>query len=156
MSRVVDGVRFLGHKPWFAAAARKLVWFDRWARQLTGGRFSPVGDIVLPTLLIVTTGAVTGRPRSQPLAYLRDGDDYIVVGSNWGQEHHPAWSGNLLAHPDARVVLDGTSVDVRAELVTGEPRRTLWARLEEVWPAFRTYEKRAAGREIRLFRLVPR
>jgi len=156
MSRIVDGVRSLGDKLWFAAVLRRLVWFDRWAREVTMGRFSPVGDVVLPTLLIVTTGSRTGRRRSQPLAYVSDGDDYVVVGSNWGQQHHPAWSGNLLANPDACVVLDGTAVEVRAHLVTGDERRALWSRFEEVWPAFRTYEQRAAGREIRMFRLAPR
>jgi len=30
------------------------------------------------------------------------GDDFVVVGSNWGQAHHPAWSGNLLADPTQR------------------------------------------------------
>jgi deazaflavin-dependent oxidoreductase (nitroreductase family) len=84
-----------------------------------------------------------------------DGADFVVAGSNWGQPRHPGWSANLLAHPDATVVLDGRSVPVRARLVNGSERAALWGRLEEVWPAFATYEQRAAGRKIRLFRLVP-
>jgi deazaflavin-dependent oxidoreductase (nitroreductase family) len=154
MARLASLIRALGHRPSFATVVRRLVWLDRRLRLWTNGRFTPVGDRVLPTLLITTTGRKSGQPRSQPLAYALDGEDFVVIASNWGQRHHPAWSGNLLANPSATVAVRGGLVTVRAELTSGAERARLWAKLEEFWPAFRTYEQRAAGRDIRVFRLV--
>jgi hypothetical protein len=53
----------------------------------------------LPALLLATTGAKSGQRRVQPLVYVRDGRDFAIVGTNFGQTHHPAWTANLLAHP---------------------------------------------------------
>jgi len=78
----------------------------------------------------------------------------VVIGSNWGQAQHPAWSGNLLADPAATVTLDGRRIPVRASLATGAERDRLLALALEVWPAYATYIERA-GREIRIFRLAP-
>jgi deazaflavin-dependent oxidoreductase (nitroreductase family) len=107
----------------------------------------------LPTLLITTTGRRSGQPRTQPLLYVTDGDALVVVGSNWGQQYHPAWSANLLADPSATVNVDGEDIPVRASLVDGAERDRLWRLLREKWPAYRAYEQRAADREIRIFRL---
>jgi deazaflavin-dependent oxidoreductase (nitroreductase family) len=78
-----------------------------------------------------------------------------VIASNWGQAHHPGWSANLLAHPDATVTLRGRTVAVRARLVAGPERERLRGRLLEIWPAYATYEQRAAERQLRTFRLEP-
>jgi deazaflavin-dependent oxidoreductase (nitroreductase family) len=142
---------------WFAAFARRLVPLDRWVFQRAGGRFSVLGaGWLVPTLVLTTTGRRSGRPRHQPLVYIRDGDDFVVIGSNWGQDHHPAWSTNLLANPDASVLVDGRHVQVRAELVAGEQRQAMLARFVNLWPAYRAYVARASGRDIRHFRLTPR
>jgi len=61
----------------------------------------------LPVLLLTPTGARTGAKRTQPLLYLREGDDLVVIGSNWGQAHNPAWYYNLRANPYAEVALSG-------------------------------------------------
>jgi len=57
----------------------------------------------LPSLLLVTTGARSGQPRTSPLIYMRDSESFVVVGTNFGQSHHPAWTANLLAHPRAAI-----------------------------------------------------
>jgi len=108
----------------------------------------------LPALLITTTGRKTGLPRTQPLLYVIDGGSYVVVGSNWGQAHHPAWSANLLALPSARVTLGDREFDVRAALVDGDERNRLWQSMERVWPGYTAYAERAEGRQIRVFRLT--
>jgi deazaflavin-dependent oxidoreductase (nitroreductase family) len=153
MPRIVSLVRSAGHRPWFGVVGRRFVWLDRRLRLWSKGRFTPA-DRVIPTLLLTTTGRKSGRPRPQPLAFIPDGDDFIIVGSNWGQRHHPAWSGNLLANPAATVLVDGVLVPVHARIVSGQERARLWARLEQAWPAFRTYQQRVGAREIRMFRLV--
>ncbi|GAB3872288.1 hypothetical protein GCM10027610_137470 [Dactylosporangium cerinum] len=92
----------LGHRPWFAAAARRVVRLDRWLQRRSKGRIVPINAAGVNTLLLTTTGRRSGQPRSQPLLFVRDGGDFIVIGSNWGQAHHPAWTSNLLADPAAR------------------------------------------------------
>jgi deazaflavin-dependent oxidoreductase (nitroreductase family) len=106
-------------------------------------------------MLLTTTGRTSGLPRTQLLLYAIDGDGYIVVGSNWGQAHHPAWSANLLAQPAARVTLGERELDVHATLAAGAERDRLWQRVQRVWPAYTSYAERADGREIRIFRLRP-
>lgn len=155
MSRYTDLVRRLGTRRWFAALGRRLSPVDRRLYQLTRGRWSVIGRSSLPTLLLTTTGRTSGLPRTQPLLYAGDGDAYIVVGSNWGQAHHPAWSANLLAQPAARVTLGDREFDVRAALVAGAERDRLWPLMEKIWPGYTAYAERAEGRPIRIFRLTP-
>jgi deazaflavin-dependent oxidoreductase (nitroreductase family) len=155
MSRYTALVRRLGNQRWFAALGRRLAPLDRRLYRLTRGRWSVIGRHQLPTLLITTTGRKSGLPRTQPLLYATDGDGYIVVGSNWGQPHHPAWSTNLLAQPVARITLGDRELDVRAGLTTGSERDRLWELVQQVWPGYAGYAERAEGRQIRIFRLVP-
>lgn len=51
-------------------------------------------------LLLHTTGAKTGQPRTNTLSYARDGANYLVVASNGGANRYPAWYHNVKAHPD--------------------------------------------------------
>lgn len=145
--------RRLGHHRWFGAVARLLVPADRLVGRLTRGRVVALG--LVPSLVITTTGRRSGRPRSNPLLYVPDRDGYVVIGSNWGQPHQPAWALNLLAEPRAEVTVGGCRVPVRADLATGAERERLWQLLVTEWPAYRTYVRRAGGREIRIFRLAP-
>ena len=97
--------RRLGHQKWFAATMRLLVPADRLVGRLTQGRVVAFG--LVPSLVLTTTGRRSGKPRSNPLLYVPDGDAYVVIGSNWGQPHQPAWSLNLLAQPAAEVDVKG-------------------------------------------------
>jgi deazaflavin-dependent oxidoreductase (nitroreductase family) len=145
--------RRLGHQKWFAAAMRPLVPADRLIGRLTKGRVVALG--LVPSLVLTSTGRRSGKPRSNPLLYVPDGDAYVVIGSNWGQQRQPAWSFNLIAEPAAEVDVRGRRIPVRADLITGAERERLFARLVDEWPAYRTYVERAGDREIPVFRLVP-
>ncbi len=146
---------WLGHQPWFAAVGRRLVPVDRALQRITKGRIDKLGRRSLPTLLLTTVGSKSGLPRTVPLLYAADGDSYVVTASNWGQQHHPAWSGNLLANPEASVEIGGRKIPVRAGLAEGDERARLWSAVTAVWPAYDTYETRS-GRHIRVFLLTPR
>jgi deazaflavin-dependent oxidoreductase (nitroreductase family) len=149
-------IRSLGHRRWFAVAGRTLVPIDRWLQRRTGGRVTILGRSALPTLLLTTQGRKSGLPRTVPLIYAPDGDGFIVTASNWGQQKHPAWSGNLLAASGATVALSGgREVAVRAVLAEGAERDRVWPLVTEVWPAYDTYVERAGGRAIRVFVLLP-
>lgn len=54
--------------------------------RLTGGRAVATG---YPTLLLTTTGRRTGRQRTVPLVYVRDGEAYAVCAAYAGSERHP-------------------------------------------------------------------
>jgi deazaflavin-dependent oxidoreductase (nitroreductase family) len=153
MSVLARLARRLGHHGWFAAAARPLVPADRWLGRLTRGRLVALG--LAPSLIITTTGRRSGRSRCNPLLYVRDGDAYAVVGSNWGQGRHPDWALNLLADPRATVAVQGRVIAVRARVVTGPERDRLWRLLGRQWPAYETYARRAGSRDLLVFRLEP-
>jgi deazaflavin-dependent oxidoreductase (nitroreductase family) len=153
MSVLGSLTRRLGHHRWFGAAARVVVPADRLVGRLTRGRVVALG--LIPSLILTTTGRRSGQPRRNPVLYVPDGDAFVVIGSNWGQAHHPAWALNLLAEPAATVTVKGASIPVRARLVTGAERDRLWRLLVAEWPAYETYVRRAGGRAIRIFRLEP-
>jgi deazaflavin-dependent oxidoreductase (nitroreductase family) len=150
---ITEMIQRLGHRVWFARVARRLVPADRLVGRLTRGRVVALG--LMPSLVITTTGRRSGLPRDNPLLYVRDGEAYVVVGSNWGQPHQPAWALNLLADPHATVTVRGRVRPVRARLVGGAERDRLWRLLVARWPAYETYARRAADRDIKLFRLEP-
>ena len=116
---------------------------------------NPLSGLLVPSLVLHTTGAKSGLPRETALMYCPDGADMLVTGSNFARDTHPAWTGNLLRHPDAAVTVRGRRVHVRATLVPAPECEATWRKLERNWPGYREYE-RTAGRELRIFRLTPR
>jgi deazaflavin-dependent oxidoreductase (nitroreductase family) len=128
---------------------------DRLVHRLTGGR-AMLSSLLLPGLVLTTTGARSGLPRTTPLVCLaEDSGSWLVVGSNFGRSAHPAWTATLLAHPEARISLCGTDIPVRARLLAGAERTEAWHRVREFWPPYEVYQARIP-RRIRLFRLTPR
>ncbi|WP_078323904.1 nitroreductase/quinone reductase family protein [Mycobacteroides salmoniphilum] len=129
---------------------RKLTPLDRAVMERTGGRYTVLGPLGLSTLLLTTTGRKSGQPRVSPLLYLHDGDRIALVGSNFGQEKHPAWTANLLADPHAKVTLAGQTIDVVATLAQGAERDDYYRRFEAMLEVYSAYKGRT-GREIRVF-----
>src|SRR5512143_1354082 len=75
---------------WFLA--RALHHLDRTALRLSRGRFSLASVVTgMPVVIVTTVGAKSGLPRSLPLAAIPDGDNVILIASNYGQKRHPAW-----------------------------------------------------------------
>jgi deazaflavin-dependent oxidoreductase (nitroreductase family) len=127
---------------------------DSWVARRTGGRLVTFGLRELPTFLLTTIGRRSGQPRTVPLLYLPLGDQFVVVGSNFGGESHPAWSANLLAHPKAEVNVRGRPIPVTARLVEDDEREELMKRLRELWPAYDKYAQ-WSQRTLRVFLLTP-
>ncbi|MDM7830793.1 nitroreductase/quinone reductase family protein [Cellulomonas edaphi] len=146
--------RRLGRTRWFARLGRAVSGFDRRLQKRTGGRWSVLGRPTLPQLILTTTGRRSGQPREAVLLYAAVGADWVVIGSNWGQEHHPAWSLNLLEHPAATVTLAGVATPVTAHLADTDERARLMPILLEVWPGYDDYAARS-GRDLRVFVLRP-
>lgn len=130
---------------------------DKAVRRVTGGRVTSAAQAFLPTLVLRSTGARSGLEREHTLVYVRDADGHLLlVGTNFGGDTHPAWTFNLLAHPDATVEVDGRVERVTAERVTADEMPALWPRFDRVYAGFASYRERIGDtREIRMFRLRP-
>ena len=145
---------------WFAATRpgswtiRTLMPLDRRILVRSNGRRTVLGPIGAPVMLLETTGRKSGRPRVSPLLFARDGDSVVVVGSNFGQEHHPAWTGNLLADPAAVAVVGGRRIPVTATLLEGEEAEAAYRKMVDITAVYSTYRGRT-DRRIRVFRLTP-
>lgn len=133
---------------------RKLTPLDRKVMVKSSGRYTVLGPIGVPNLLLETTGRKSRVKRLSPLLFARDGDSIIVVGSNFGQEHHPAWTANLMANPAATVKLGGKTIPVTAQLLAGTEADEAYRKMTEVANAYSVYRGRTA-RAIRVFRLTP-
>ncbi|GGK72280.1 hypothetical protein GCM10010094_36630 [Streptomyces flaveus] len=140
----------------FARIAPRVVpALDRAVHRLTRGKVLLSAQL-LPGVILTARGAKSGLPRRTPLACMPESDGtWILIGSNFGRTDHPAWTANLLAHPDAEINWKGRDISVTAHLLRGEERDTVWKALLDFWPPYATYQARVA-REIRLFRLVRR
>lgn len=109
----------------------------------------------LPALLLTTVGRRSGQPRISPLLYVRDGDDFVVVGTNFGQQHHPGWTANLLARPEAEIEVGPERLAVRADVADQATWERLWPRFVAVYPGYANYLDRSGGRRPRMFVLAP-
>jgi deazaflavin-dependent oxidoreductase (nitroreductase family) len=107
-----------------------------------------------PLLLLTHAGAKTGKQRTNPLAYFRDGGRYVVVASKGGAPANPDWYYNLLANPRATIEVGTEQLEVTAESASPAERERLWAMVIERNPAFKEYEKKAR-RTIPLVILTP-
>ena len=131
---------------------RTLYRIDRPLHRWTGGRLTAPGLLAgLPVIMVTTTGARSGLPRTMPLAGIPCGDDLAVVGSNFAQPSTPAWVHNLEADPRATVVWRDRSVAVRARPATEAEREVVWARGAQVYGGFSKYRERITDRTVRIF-----
>ncbi len=93
-----------------------------------------------PLLLLTHRGARTGTARTNPLAYFRDGDDYVVVASKGGAPTNPDWYHNLLVYPDATIEVGTEELAVTARVAEGPEREHQWEIVTAANPAFAEYE----------------
>jgi len=104
-----------------------------------------------PTLLLLDhVGAKSGKKRTSPLLYVRDGDDVAVVASKGGFPKNPAWYYNLMANPDTEVQIGPERRLVHARIATPEERERLWPVAVKMYPGYEDYQTRSKGREIPL------
>lgn len=107
---------------------------------LTSGRIGhSAGNI--KNLLLTTTGRKSGESRTVPLAYMRDGNDYVVVASNGGSDRPPSWWLNLKDKPQARVQIGNETHEVVAARANEQEHARLWPLLKEMNPFYGRYEQ---------------
>jgi deazaflavin-dependent oxidoreductase (nitroreductase family) len=91
-------------------------------------------------LLLHSTGAKSGKERINPLAYLADGDRFVIFGSKAGAPTHPDWYYNVVAHPEVTIEVGTKTVGAKARVAEGDERQRLWDRQKQVMPGFADYE----------------
>jgi deazaflavin-dependent oxidoreductase (nitroreductase family) len=153
LERVLAGAASSRPATWLA---RRWIWsavvwpLDRLLLRLSGGRLS--SGLVLPTALLQTRGAQSGRPRATAVLYFHDGELVTIVASKAGRRGNPAWFHNARANPD--VLLGGEPYRARVVEDPAE-RERLWRLADRVFPGFASYRRRA-GREIPILQLERR
>ncbi len=100
-----------------------------------------------PMLLLKTVGRRSGEPRLTPLLYVPDGERWLLVASNAGDDRSPGWWHNLEADPNAEIQVGTERHPVRARTARPEERRVLWPKLIAAYPPYADYEERT-DREI--------
>ena len=108
-----------------------------------------------PLLLLHHFGARTGKPRINPVMYLKDGERYIIFASKGGADTNPDYYYNLKAHPDIQIEVGDRTIDVRAEEITGHERDRLFATQASRYPSFGEYQ-RGTKRVIPVIALTPK
>jgi deazaflavin-dependent oxidoreductase (nitroreductase family) len=122
-------------------------------RGLRGAAVGRMGNVEF--LLLTTQGRRSGKARTVPLLFLRDGSAIVVVASNGGSPDHPSWYLNLRASPGVELQVRGTRINAVARTASDVERARYWPQLVEVYGAYARYQAKA-GRTIPVVVLEPR
>jgi len=148
------------------AATRAAAWLfshilhhvDRPLLRLSRGRYSATGILTgLPVVTLTTTGARSGLARSLPLVGIEDGDRVVLIASNYGRSHHPAWYHNLRANPEVTLSVRERTGAYIAREATASEREVYWRAAVAMYAGFAAYEQRAGrmARRIPIMVLTP-
>jgi deazaflavin-dependent oxidoreductase (nitroreductase family) len=120
-----------------------------------GAEGTTLRDTGLPVIIVTNTGHQTGAIRKTPLMRVKDGDNYVLVGSRGGAPQHPAWVFNLRARPEVEI---RDRAEVRRyrvrEVEVEEERARLWELSVEAYPPYADYQART-DRKIPVFLAEP-
>ena len=97
-------------------------------------------------LLLHTIGAKSNQPRINPLAYIKDDDNFVIIASKGGAPTNPDWFYNILAHPDVTVEVGTEQFPARAIVAEGEERDRLFNKMATKNPGFAEYQKNTTRR----------
>ena len=100
-----------------------------------GGQFEGA-----PLVLLTTTGAKTGKVRTNPLVSLVDEDRIVIFASKAGSPTNPDWYHNIVANPRVTVEQGTERYEADATIVEGAERERLFSTQKERFPGFADYE----------------
>ena len=112
-------------------------------------------DTGLPVIIVTHTGNKTGAIRKSPLMRVKDGANYVLVGSVGGAPKDPEWVSNLRAKPSVEI-RDKTVVQpMRVREVTDAAERDrVWALSVTAFPPYADYARKTT-RKIPVFIAEP-
>lgn len=106
-----------------------------------------------PMVLLTTTGAKSGEPRTAPLVYKPEGDHIVVFASKGGAPTNPDWYHNILADPAVTLEVGAEQYTATAQVVEGAERDRIYAEQAALMPGFADYAK-ATTRTIPVVALI--
>lgn len=109
----------------------------------------------LPVLLLTTFGRKTGKPHTNPVIYIQDGQDYLVSASAGGMDWHPGWYLNLKHMSEAKIEIGDMTFNVQGVIMDGDERVRLWEKFKAASDNFLKYEL-GTRRVIPVVRLPPK
>jgi deazaflavin-dependent oxidoreductase (nitroreductase family) len=113
-------------------------------------------DTGLPVVIVTNIGNKTGAIRKTPLMRVKDGNNYVLVGSQGGAPKDPVWVYNLRANPDVELRDEAVVQPMRVREVTDEDERArLWKLAVAAYPPYAAYQERTT-RRIPVFVAEPR
>lgn len=119
----------------------------------SGGKFA--NQIAnMPILLITTYGRITGRPTTNAVVFIKEGEDYLVSATSGGSDRTPGWYLNLKSRSDAKIEIGSTAINVQATITKGEERSLLYDKFKAASDNFTKYEQ-SSSREFPVIRLSP-
>ena len=120
-----------------------------------GAEGTTLRDTGLPVVIVTNTGNKTGAIRKTPLMRVKDGDNYVLVGSQGGRPKHPVWVFNLRADASVQVRDEADVYDMRVREVEDDTERArLWALAVAAYPPYEEYQQRTT-RKIPVFLAEP-
>lgn len=111
-------------------------------------------ELIVPSLLLTTTGRKSGEKFIFPLYYGQVGDSYFVIASKGGAPQDPGWYRNIIADPTVEIQVGTSKIKALARTATGEERARLWEKALEFWPPYADYQGKTE-REIPVVVLDP-
>jgi deazaflavin-dependent oxidoreductase (nitroreductase family) len=108
----------------------------------------------MPVLLLTTTGRRSGRARTTPLTFFREGADLLVIASNGGADRPPDWWLNLQQDPRAVVEIGTDKLAVTARAASAPERERLWPGIAATYSGYAEYQERTT-RQIPVVLLTP-
>ena len=97
-------------------------------------------------ILLTMTGAKSGKTRTTPLVYSKDGHRYVIIASMGGAPNNPDWYHNLVAHPTATVEIGTEKFQVKATVASGAERDRLFKQQAAQMPQFNEYQAKTKRR----------
>ncbi|MGA7134553.1 MAG: nitroreductase/quinone reductase family protein [Mycobacterium sp.] len=148
--------RLTSTKPGAAVHRTIAAPLDAAVMKITGGRANlAVG--AMPLVVLASTGARSGQLREVPLGYFTDGDDVILIASNYGGVRHPGWYHNLVTDPQCELHIGPRGGRFVARETESADHDRLFDLAVDFYPGYAKYAERVNGiRAIRILRLSPR
>jgi F420H(2)-dependent quinone reductase len=120
-----------------------------------GTKGTTLKDTGLPVILVTHVGNKTGAIRKTPLMRVKDGEGYVLVGSQGGLPKDPVWVHNLRANPKIELRDETVVRPMQVREVTDKAERErLWKLAVAAFPPYADYQAKTE-RQIPLFVATP-
>ena len=104
-------------------------------------------DTELPVIIVTNLGNRTGAIRKTPLMRVKDGNNYVLVGSKGGAPTNPVWVYNLRANGNVEIRDETEVYKMRVREVEDEEERArLWELAVAAYPPYEEYQERTPRR----------